>query len=196
MGCDTAQLSTQRQWFCIKCLTLSATLHGTVFQKTRTFKYCAVYLLHSQAEIWTWNVPNTKQECYKLHLLRLSQLWLTIPVFWTCCCTTRWVVRDVSKDQSACIFRAMQFQKLLHPEDAGTMIPSNVRWNYSSTNTLPHTRWFQHLTAMRFSRFSKVSSEKLWSTFTHTQSLPLLHHPVIYNYPTNYISVKYCLPSY
>jgi hypothetical protein len=129
-----------------------------------------------------------------LHLLRFSQLWLTIQVFLTLCCTTTWVFPDVSKDQSACIFMVMQFQKLLHPEDEGTMIPSNVRWNYSSTNIMSHTGWFQRLTAMRFSRFFKVSSEKLWSTFTPTQSLPLLHHPVIYIYPTNYKWAKYRRP--
>ena len=136
MGCDTAQLSRHRQWFCLKCWTLSARLHGTVFQKTRTFKFLAVYLVRSQAEIWTRNLPNTKQESYPLQFLRFSQLSLTNQVFWMWCCTTSWAVPDVSKDQSACIFRVMQFQKLLHPNDEGTMIPWYVRRNYLSTNTL------------------------------------------------------------
>jgi hypothetical protein len=52
-----------------------------------------------------------------------------LDVMWRC--VTGRVVPDVSKDQSACIFRGKHCKKLLYPEDDGTMILQNISRNYS-----------------------------------------------------------------
>ena len=116
--------------------TLDSLCHITWYRipENQDFQvFCSVSPMVSS---WDTNPEPAKHKTGALHILTFSQLWLTAQVFWMRCCTSRWAVPDVSKDQSACIFRVMQFQEVLHPEDEGTIILWYVRRNYSSTNTL------------------------------------------------------------